>query len=342
MSQGRSASRAVPGFVLALVLLLLYGAVRLFSYEQAPVDSTWRAEPAGETPGGTVTVRFSGTTTLLFSDGETTWMTDGWFSRPGLLKVLFGEIEPDRDAIEHGLRANRVGQLAAVFPLHSHYDHAMDAAEVARLTGAMLIGSEATANIGRGGGLGESRIRVVNDGERVQLGQFLLTVYQSRHMPYPSDWLTRRLIDDSEIAQPLVPPASAFDYKLGKAWVLLVEHPAGSFLISGSAGFIPGQLSGIDVDAVFVGVGGLGSQSEDYREAYWRETVTGVQPEQIIPVHWDSLLRSTDLPMSGELRLLGGSDALRAFLLRERQRYPEIRWWTPPRYQPVVLLTPGE
>ena len=193
-----------------------------------------------------------------------------------------------------------------------------------------------------GGGLGDERIRVVEDGDQLELGQFRITVYQSRHMPYPSDWLTRRLIDDSEIPRPLVPPASAFDYKLGKAWILLVEHPAGSFLISGSAGFIPGQLSGIDVDAVFVGVGGLGSQSEDYREAYWRETVTGVQPEQIIPVHWDSLLRSTDLPLSGELRLLGGGDTLRAFLLRQQQRHPDIRWWIPPRYEPVVLLTPGK
>jgi L-ascorbate metabolism protein UlaG (beta-lactamase superfamily) len=334
--------RAVSGFLLVLVLVLLYASLQLFSYGEPPVDPNWEAKPAAAVPDGAVTVRFSGTTTLLFSDGETTWMTDGWFSRPGLLRILFGKLAPDREAIERGLRSNRVEELAAVFPLHSHFDHAMDAAEVARLTGAMLIGSEATANIGRGGGLGDERIRVVQDGDRVELGQFRITVYESRHMPYPSDWLTRRLIDDREIPRPLVPPASAFDYKVGRAWVLLVEHPAGSFLISGSAGFIPGQLRGIDVDAVFVGVGGLGTQSEEYREDYWRETVTSVKPEQIIPVHWDSLLRPTDLPMAGELRLLGGGDALRDFLLRRQQLDPDIRWWTPPRYDAVLLLAPGE
>ena len=34
-------------------------------------------------------------TTLVFSDGETTWMTDGWFSRPGPLRIAMGKIEPD-------------------------------------------------------------------------------------------------------------------------------------------------------------------------------------------------------------------------------------------------------
>ena len=42
----------------------------------------------GEQADGAVTVRFSGTATLVFSDGETRWMTDGWFSRPGPLRVV--------------------------------------------------------------------------------------------------------------------------------------------------------------------------------------------------------------------------------------------------------------
>ena len=89
-------------------------------------------------------------TALLFSDGETQWMTDGWFSRPGPLRILLGKIGPDLQAIDRGLAANEVLELDAVLPLHSHYDHAMDAPEVAKRTGALLLGSESTANIGRG------------------------------------------------------------------------------------------------------------------------------------------------------------------------------------------------
>jgi hypothetical protein len=56
--------------------------------------------------------RFSGTSTLLFSDGETDWMVDAWFSRPGPLRLLLGKIAPDIAAIERGLAANGVGSLA--------------------------------------------------------------------------------------------------------------------------------------------------------------------------------------------------------------------------------------
>ncbi len=130
-------------------------------------------------------MRFSGTATLLFSDGETQWMTDGWFTRPGPLRLLLGKIGPDLQAIEQGLAANHVDKLAAVLPVHSHYDHAMDAPEVARRTGALLLGSESTANIGRGWGLPESQIQVLVDRQPVHLGKFVITPIESRHFEFP-------------------------------------------------------------------------------------------------------------------------------------------------------------
>jgi hypothetical protein len=86
---------------------------------EPPVDPGWAVAGSSQIPDGAVTVRFSGTTTLLFSDGETGWMTDGWFSRPGPLRLLAGKIAPDIAAIERGLAANEVSSLAAVLPLHS-------------------------------------------------------------------------------------------------------------------------------------------------------------------------------------------------------------------------------
>ena len=60
------------------------GAYALRVYSDPPVDPEWALEGSDGIPEGAVTVRFTGTATLLFSDGETHWMTDGWFSRPGL------------------------------------------------------------------------------------------------------------------------------------------------------------------------------------------------------------------------------------------------------------------
>ncbi|MEM9731376.1 MAG: MBL fold metallo-hydrolase, partial [Myxococcota bacterium] len=130
--------------VLGLILAILLGwAVFMFrTFEDPPVDPAWAVEGTDDIPDGAVSVRYTGTATLVFSDGETTWMTDGWFSRPSLVAVLSAPIEPDVDAIETGLARNEVDDLVAVFPLHSHYDHAMDAPEVAKRTGALLLGSE--------------------------------------------------------------------------------------------------------------------------------------------------------------------------------------------------------
>ena len=46
--------------------------------------------------GGPLTARFFGVSTILLSDGNTAIMTDGFFSRPGAGKLLFGKIAPDR------------------------------------------------------------------------------------------------------------------------------------------------------------------------------------------------------------------------------------------------------
>jgi len=337
---------AVRIIVLGLAALLAVGlaaAVYLLNtYQPPPVDPDWAAPAASEMPDGAVTVRYTGTATLVFSDGEATWMTDGWFSRPGPLQLLFGKIEPDLDAITKGLARNEVGELAAVFPLHSHYDHAMDAPEVAKRTGALLLGSESTANIGRGWGLPEAQIRVVENREPIAVGKFTLTPIELRHFQFPDPVMAERALGDPEIDAPLTPPVDAFDYKVGKAYALHVAHPKGTWLILGSAGFVEGALEGYDVDVVFLGIGALGSQTDAYRESYWRETIDRTDPSRIILIHWDSLTGPIEGPFTGMVRAAGvlskGDDELLPFLKAKEAEHPNIELLTLPRYEPVVLF----
>jgi L-ascorbate metabolism protein UlaG (beta-lactamase superfamily) len=303
--------------LLVVVAALAYYALE--TYEDTPVDPAWAVTASAVIPPGSVTVRWTGTATLVFTDGETTWLTDGWFSRPGPLALFFGEIEPDLAAIERGLAANGLERAAAVFPVHSHYDHAMDAPEVARRTGAVLLGSESTANIGRGWNLPEEQIRAVRDREPIGLGAFTLTPIESQHFQFPDPRMRERALGDPEITEPLVPPVGAFEYKLGMAYVLHVAHPKGSFLIVGSGGYIEGGLEGYEADVVFLGTGGIGSQTADYRETYWRETIGRARPSKIIPIHWDSLTGPIEGPFKGPVS-------------------PGVVFETLPRYGEVVLF----
>ncbi|NQX88989.1 MAG: MBL fold metallo-hydrolase [Halioglobus sp.] len=336
-------TRRLLGLLLVAVGALFAALVLMLNtYTAAPVDPRWAVRGDIAVPDGAVTVRFSGTATLLFSDGDTRWMVDGWFSRPGPLRLAIGKIAPDLEAIERGLAANDVRKLAAVLPVHSHYDHAMDAPEVARRTGAMLLGSETTANIGRGWGLPEAKMRVLRDREPVRVGRFLITPIVSRHYQFPQIAVRERALGKPPLTKPLVPPVAALDYPVGEAYVLHISHPAGSWLIVGSAGFEVGALQSFHADTVFLGVGGLGAQTADYREAYWRETVEAVSPSRVIPIHYDSLTGPLEGPFRGPVMamalLSGGREATESFLREKALAHPQLQFVTLPRFEEVVLF----
>lgn len=319
-----------------LVLLALGGGWLLHRLNDRPsldpYASLWLASQADAAPGPRVTASFLGVSTLLLSDGETSLMTDGFFTRPPKTSVFFGRIAPDPDLIARSLAQAGVRELAAVFAVHSHYDHAMDSPEVARRTGALLVGSESTANIGRGVGFPEERIRVVQPGEPMRFGRFTLTAIRSRHFPHGMAM--------GEIREPLVPPARATAYLEGGSFSVLVAHEAGSLLVQGSAGWQEGALAGRHADVVLLGIGGLGSRDEAYREDYWRAVVEAVGPRCVIPIHWDDFTLPLSAPLEPSPRLLDDVTASMAFLTgKTAGGAPGLGLL--PEWKPVTLLGAG-
>jgi L-ascorbate metabolism protein UlaG (beta-lactamase superfamily) len=291
--------------IAAVVLLALSIAALAWMLQQHPSllpysMLSWKSDQAPPA-AAPLRVTFLGVATLLLDDGETAILTDGFFSRPDRMKSFLGKVEPDLDNIKHGLaRAGialkdqaltpgRSGKLAAVIPLHSHYDHAMDAPEVAKRTGAVLLGSESTANVGRGWGLPEAQIRVAKLGQPMQYGRFTITLYPSLHAPTG--------FTGGEIAHPLLPPVRASEYKEGQSYAMLVQHDGRSLLITGSAGFVPGALKGVKADVVFLGIGTMGQRTDAYRQDYWHEVVQTTGAKRVIPIHWDDFWLPADQPM---------------------------------------------
>lgn len=231
-------------------------------------------------------VTFLGVSTLLFDDGETAWMTDGFFTRPSLPQVLFGKIESDRSLVAKALERLHVTKLAAVIPIHSHYDHALDSALVAQLTGATLVGSESTAQIGRGFGLAEDKIQILSMGQKIQIGKFQITILEAAHSPEP--------LYIGAITHPLRMPAPAREFKMGDCYSLLVEYENQKILVHGSGGYLPGALKQHQADVVYLGVGLLGRQSEAFRENYWNEVVLATKAKRVFVVHWDDFFKPLD------------------------------------------------
>lgn len=241
-----------------------------------------------------VSVSWLGVSTLLVDDGESALLTDGFFSRPGLLEVALRKLTPSAARIADALACAGITQLAAVLPVHTHYDHAMDSAAVAQRTGAVLVGGESAANIARGHGLSEDRIVVAAPGAEIALGPFEVTLIESEHCPpdrFPG------VVD----APPAV-PARASAYRCGEAWSTLVHHRGTGrrLLIQGSAGFVPGALAGRRAEVAYLGVGQLGLQPTGYIEQYWDETVRAVGARRVVLIHWDDFFQ----PLTAAVRAL--------------------------------------
>ena len=319
--------RPALGYVLlAAILLLAVAGVKVWYVRPglAAYDAHRYAPPQQERGGLTAT--WLGNTAVLLRDGDNAIMVDPFFSRPpGLLPLLRNaEIAPDEQLIARWLNQLEVTRLDAVLVSHSHYDHAMDAGVVARLTGAVLVGSETTANIGRGSGMSEASIRVVGESEAVELGPFSVTFILSRHASATGGRPTGNL------TSPLVPPARYGDYRQGDTYSILIRHRAGNVLHHGSAGFVPGALNGYRADVVFLGI----AAGTDLAE-YLANVVDAVGAKRVIPVHWDDFTRPLDQPA---IPLLLGVD-LDGFLWTMDRDRPNVAVQTLFVGEPAPLFT---
>lgn len=242
-------------------------------------------------PHAELSVTFLGVSSLLVTDGTSSLMTDGFFSRPSLRRTLTAKLSPDRERIAAGLKHAHVERLDAVLPVHTHYDHAQDSAVVAESTGGVLIGGESSANIGRGQGLSDDQIQIVTPGSALEVGGFSVVHTESHHCPpdrYPGT-----------IDAPLRPPVRVKEYRCGEAWSIHITHgPTGRrLLVQGSAGFVPGALADTEAEVIYLGVGQLGLQPERYIREYWNETVRAVGAQRVVLIHWDDFFEPADPPL---------------------------------------------
>ncbi|OBI05830.1 MBL fold metallo-hydrolase [Mycobacterium sp. E2462] len=245
-------------------------------------------------PDTPLSVTWLGVATLLVDDGSSAVLTDGYFSRPGLARVAAGKVAPSPARVDGCLARAKVSRLAAVIPVHTHIDHALDSALVADRTGAQLVGGQSAANVGRGHGLPEDRIVVATSGDQLRLGNYDVTLVESHHCP-PDRF-------PGAISAPVVPPVRASAYRCGESWSTLVHHrPTGRrLLIQGSAGYVEGALRGQSADVVYLSVGQLGLRPPSYLVDYWTETVSAVGARRVLLIHWDDFFR----PLSKPLRAL--------------------------------------
>ena len=282
------AKRAAIGIASLLVIASVIIAA-LWSDRPQLSEIDWPLYPEYESRPDAVTVTWLGVTTLLFDDGNTQVLIDGFFSRPSVADIVFStDVQSNAAKINLVLDEYQMRRLAAIIPVHSHFDHAMDIGAIANRSSASIIGSETTANIARGAGVPEDQIVIAQSGSEYSFGDFSVRIINSTHAPL--GW-GASVPYAGTVDAPLELPAPVSAWREGKSYSIVVMHPQGTTLIQGSAGFLPGALDDVAADVVMLSTFGLENFGREYAEKYWLSMVTSTGAKRVLPIHFDDYTR---------------------------------------------------
>lgn len=233
-----------------------------------------------------------GTAGVLISDGDTGILIDPYVSRCGIFKIAMNRpLVPEKQLVNYWIKRLGKNHIKVIAVSHSHFDHCLDASYFALDTGATLMGSESTLNIGRGAGLSENCLKIAKHHHAINIGEFSLQFIESIHGPV----FLGRVPYPGTIDKPLIPPRPAGDYKLGQTFSIRISHPCGTIVHHGSAGFVTGMYNAMKADVVLLGVIGRGDT-----QTYLRNIPLQLGAKLLIPIHFDNFF----VPLTKKMKVL--------------------------------------
>lgn len=305
-------------FVVVVSLFLLAGCTSWQPLQEQYLQPT-------EAVKGQLHAKYMGATTLVLSDGNNSILFDGFFTRKSVSELASEKMVSELGMVSKGLkRANlKKGQIDALFVAHNHYDHALDAFNVARWSHTTLYAPEETLEH-------ESYAfeQPLSEQDIYDFGHFsvkaILTPHVDKCLPIR---VVEKIINRVSHGEKHEHAEQAFSF--------LVTHRNTKVLIVPSARFKP--VPGLKADVVFLGVGLLGTRPKQEAVDLWQQAVKSTGASLVIPVHWDDITKpiETDIPAipryADNLKLT--MKRLNAFAERE----PSVRILFPPAYKPFLL-----
>ncbi len=209
-----------------------------------------------------------------------------------MFQTIFDRLSPDIDLLKR-----EIPHANEVIIGHSHHDHILDAPALCHHTGARLIGSKDTCNIGRAAGLPEKQLRATEGREWIECGNSQIYAAPSLH----GRVYFNRVPLPGRIETPPSWPLhySGFRHGLVLNWHIKMNNF--SVVHIDSADFIPEELQGHECDLLC-----LCAIGRKYRPNYIREAIQILKPTYVMPCHWDLFFT----PFSGPHYLLPGVDVV--------------------------------
>lgn len=290
---------------------------------------TLRADP--------VSLTYLGTAGWQITNGKVVILVDPYLTRVKS-RSPNDDVSPDdprplvtRDSIVESDKAvidAHIKKADFIFLTHTHSDHSLDMPYIARKTGALVVGTESTANVARAYDVPERQIQVVKGGEDLDFKGFSVRVIRSVHgifrKPEPGQ---------APVPPPVVPAGLKAPLRLGQhveggTLAYLIQIDGHRILVFGSMNYIESELTGVHPDVALIGAMPERNNIADYTPRLMR--VLG-DPPLVLPTHWDRFNVPYTFSQEPAVR------RLQSFIDEVKSASPETRVIVPEYFKPITL-----
>lgn len=285
---------------------------------------------------GTVRLSYLGTAGWEITDGHTVILVDPYLTR---LKTetpndppLASDPRPlvtDNDFVhsDQAVIDAHISKADYILITHTHVDHVLDMPYIARKTGALVIGTESTANFARDNGVPAAQILTVKGGDDLQLHGCSVQVIPSLHGILSS-------------SSRFPPPSTIFPanqkppFQLGQLFVeggtlaFLIRIAGHQIIAFGSMNYIEREVDGLRPDVALIGA--MPERQKIYRYTERLLRALGYPPV-VMPVHWDRFNVSYDVSQQPAI------DRLQSFIAEVKAASPHTEVIVPKYFAPVVI-----
>lgn len=241
-----------------------------------------------------VQARWLSVAAVIIEDGESKIMFDPDWTRPNFFQILgVSRLVSNEELVKTELGKLGLRKVDGIFTSHSHFDHAIDAPIVARLTDAVNYVDESSIKISNA--YKDPRIKTISipqDGV-IQIGKFKITAIKRSHFKIRAigfKFLPGPVPDDFDF--------NFWQYNEGQAWMYVIEHPEKTILLDQGSeshvSLLPKTLT--RVDALLQGVSNRGTDKR-FVSGYTKQ----LRPSLFIPLHYDNFFKDFDPVDKSEL-----------------------------------------
>jgi L-ascorbate metabolism protein UlaG (beta-lactamase superfamily) len=252
----------------------------------------WSAH-AVELPVG-LELQWLGTAGFRLTSGDTTIVIDPYISRASLSQVARrGPLITDAGAVDRHL-----GAVDAVLVGHTHFDHAVDVAYLARRDGCSVYGSSSLEHLLGLHGLATAAV-VVEPHRRYAIGPFTVSFTPSVHSKLLAGV---KVPSDGELTCDSLDHLGAGAYRCGQVWGISIEVGDITLYHQGSANLVDDEVRARDVDVFLCGIAG-----RLYTPRFVERAIRALRPALVVAHHHDDFFRPVDGDMGFSFNVnLGG------------------------------------